>query len=494
MHKNIILFYSLLSLILTSCGEKSNQDRSTEIVKSSIIATTNKLWKKEQKLIVTFLDGDSQLKKMVERYSKEWTRYANVDFIFYDSVSLVPKSSVVNILITFKSYRNTSDVGTDSLLINKGTNEASMHLADLKGPKAINRFIILHEFGHALGLEHEHQHIKRNFTFDKEKTKEYYKKTYGFSEKETEMFILSTTEQGKNTYFSTYDPNSIMHYIFHSSITDQKLDFRQNVTLSLLDKIEIMKLYPGRISEKEIIESHNLIQEDNKKVEVVGNCKIEESVTEKMRLNDQLKPQLKVIKMYNAKSLVPFEYNSDFTYESKDDLIEFLKLEEYCSYSKDELQEIRRRISTENHSMKKVGNCEIPLLEDGKPVENSCSPSFQFQVLRLGRKERAINACFQSFKQAHDAMLASSFCNLSKTELEEYDNKERLAFEASLKKGKCSVEHVDSSQLAKNKKVVWCKDLPWFIAFNQEKMLNSACYSAPDAAITEINKNPECGN
>ena len=486
----------LLNFLLVSCGDHSRNESQIELVKSSIIVSTNKVWPKGKKLIVSYIDGNQRQKKLVQKHSQEWSQFANLDFQFYDSPKLVPAGTKIDILITFNGNRNTSSVGTDSRQYSFENKEPSMTFNGLNDLAGVNRFVILHEFGHALGLEHEHQHIRRDFTFDSEKTKEYYKKTYGFSFEETENFILKTTEEGKNTYFSTYDPSSIMHYKFHSSITKEKIDFKENYSLSLLDKIEIAQLYPGRMTKEKIIESHNLFQEKVKQIEIVGNCQIQKTPVQKMRINANKKAELIYVDFYMGKSLVPDEYTSQAMYEDKETFVEYLKNEEYCQLDELTLKTMREEKLKKQIEARKFGNCEIPLTSEGKPVLNNCPSDFQFQVLKANKDEvRAINSCFQSFNQAFESMKVESYCNLSKSELEAYELKEKNDFLASLKRGKCSVENLETFDLENSSNNVRCRsEYPWFIIYDKDKMLNSSCYSSPISGIEEIKKNPACEN
>ena len=111
-----------------------------------------------------------------------------------------------------------SRVGNDALKEVK--DKPTMHLNLYGMLESEQRSLVLHEFGHALGLDHEHQRSDfwnklRKFTIGEEKMKsgnngqcakageEHFKKEY-------------TDEKGQicipNKEESKYDPKSIMHY------------------------------------------------------------------------------------------------------------------------------------------------------------------------------------------------------------------------------------------------------------------------------------------
>jgi len=84
-------------------------------------------------------------------------------------------------------------------------------LEDNKENIAYNNHIIIHEFGHALGMEHEHQRSKFWFYAKDFIDLDKMKRGLGMSDKELQK------DYGECPAFSTedgsdYDPESVMHY------------------------------------------------------------------------------------------------------------------------------------------------------------------------------------------------------------------------------------------------------------------------------------------
>lgn len=131
-----------------------------------------------------------------------------------------------------------SAIGTDAQRVPK--NEPTMHL-DRQDDLTLAHNTALHEFGHALGLKHEHQHPDRTIKFDKKGLFESFRNA-GVEDEDIESQIVQQWP-AKDRLATAYDEHSIMHYAFGADTTEDKKKYPEPTQLSEGDKQIIRLLY-----------------------------------------------------------------------------------------------------------------------------------------------------------------------------------------------------------------------------------------------------------
>jgi serralysin len=194
-----------------------------------------KFWPAGQVLRVRFMNGSSALQTKVLNYAKTWSSYANVSFV---KVS----SGTSEIRVKFGTIGHNSYVGTDNLNISQSTQTMNLQFND-ESPESSIRRASLHEFGHALGLMHEHQNPYVNISWDKPKVYAYYA-TQGWSQDQVDKNVLNKLAF-EPTQHTTFDVASIMAYSIPSSLTTNGYSIPWNTELSNIDKEFIGKMYSG---------------------------------------------------------------------------------------------------------------------------------------------------------------------------------------------------------------------------------------------------------
>lgn len=127
-------------------------------------------------------------------------------------------------------------VGTDHLAEKK---KPTMNLGWFDVPTTI------HEFGHMLGMIHEHQNPRGNqIKWNKSKLLAWAKDTQGWSDSMTEKNIIDKYNKSMING-SDFDPLSIMLYFFPPKLTTNNVGTQQNLRLSGIDVQWIHDTYPN---------------------------------------------------------------------------------------------------------------------------------------------------------------------------------------------------------------------------------------------------------
>lgn len=104
---------------------------------------------------------------------------------------------------------------------------------------------VMHEFGHVLGLVHEHQNPKgQSIKWNDEAVYAWANQTQGWTKAETDTNILNKYSNDKING-SSFDPLSVMLYFFPSSLTTNHKGTAQNLRISGQDALWLNKTYPG---------------------------------------------------------------------------------------------------------------------------------------------------------------------------------------------------------------------------------------------------------
>jgi hypothetical protein len=103
---------------------------------------------------------------------------------------------------------------------------------------------VMHEWGHTLGMIHEHQNPSSNpIKWDDSKVYTWARDTQGWDKQTTNSNIISRYKSSQING-SVFDPQSIMLYFFPGSLTENNEGTHENLRLSGLDITWINKMYP----------------------------------------------------------------------------------------------------------------------------------------------------------------------------------------------------------------------------------------------------------
>ncbi|MED2985519.1 hypothetical protein P4311_29920 [Bacillus thuringiensis] len=114
---------------------------------------------------------------------------------------------------------------------------------NLNTPESQLSSVVLHQFGHVLGLGEEHHNPENTIPWDKDAVYRYYQKSLGWNSEIIDFHIFQKYEREKYE-FSQYDKDSIMQYPVPNELTIDDYEIGWNEHLSELDKKFIKELYP----------------------------------------------------------------------------------------------------------------------------------------------------------------------------------------------------------------------------------------------------------
>jgi hypothetical protein len=225
----------------------------------------DKLWDNGLEIIVRFLNGkgDPWLERVqhkVREIASFWCNYANLKFRFVDAG---PCHMSVNFL-PFTDERGDQFgaplfncyVGTDTKRFLGATQ--SMNLLFDPAQERVwgaaflesefNRHI-LHEFGHAIGLIHEHQRFD-GVEWMRPELYSYARKHWGWDDKTVNREIIQI-DPATHLTGTVFDDLSIMMYEFARGLAFYKADGRPfsspcNTALTALDKVAANSVYPKK--------------------------------------------------------------------------------------------------------------------------------------------------------------------------------------------------------------------------------------------------------
>jgi Astacin (Peptidase family M12A) len=219
------------------CTEIDLLNNKTENSRINGAILKSKKWTPGQTISVKFLNGDAYLQKKVKQFACQWMIFANLKLIF------VEPWQNADIRINFDdSNDSNSYIGTDCKSIDQ--NRKTMNFGWFNSNTSDEEFrrTTVHEFGHALGLIHEHQNPSANISWNLNDLYNYYKGRLTPQQVDDNIVKKYNSVQ---TNYTAYDNLSIMHYEIPASLTTNGYSASWNTSLSNTDKIFIEQMYPG---------------------------------------------------------------------------------------------------------------------------------------------------------------------------------------------------------------------------------------------------------
>jgi len=197
-------------------------------------------WNPGDVITVSFLDGDASVQEKVKRVALAWTAPGMANLILD-----FKKDTKTLVRISFKYSGSWSVIGT-TCRQSTDHSKPTMNFGWLtpnSGDEEIRR-VVLHEFGHALGLIHEHQSPGGAIKWNKDAVIRDLSGPPNNWSLDVINHNMFEPYARSDTNFTSLDPSSIMMYPIPASWTLDGLSVGLNSDLSANDRKFIQAQYP----------------------------------------------------------------------------------------------------------------------------------------------------------------------------------------------------------------------------------------------------------
>jgi serralysin len=203
-------------------------------------------WGRGVKLRVAFLEGALDLQRRVAALARAWPDETGANFSFEFWIDSGRDPAGADIRIAFQpGVGSFSRLGRVAQAVDRTQRTMNLGWMTMALPEADARAVVLHEFGHALGLVHEHMNPAQPIDWNKDRVREDMRASQGWSDDKIDANMFH--RYGAGEIFGTdVDPGSIMMYPIPPGWTKNGFTVGFNTVLSAADKALIRKAYGVR--------------------------------------------------------------------------------------------------------------------------------------------------------------------------------------------------------------------------------------------------------
>lgn len=204
------------------------------------VGATARLWEPGQTLSARFLGGTAPVRSAVQARVESWLEYANLKVQF-------GKDPDAQIRVAFDRPGSWSYLGTDCLDLPLDEPTVNFGWLDENTPGTEVDRVVLHEFGHVLGLQHETGNPASTIEWDRAAVYHELQGPPNYWTRETiDSVFFAIWPPGYFPVHKVFDPDSIMLVPGAAKFVRGGKPPGWNLLLSPLDKQFVAALYPQR--------------------------------------------------------------------------------------------------------------------------------------------------------------------------------------------------------------------------------------------------------
>lgn len=194
------------------------------------------------RLTVQFLDNPSAaLRARILSHMDAWGEHADVRFSETRELGDV---RITRVSGSSADAGHWSYLGTEILGIEPDLPTMNLDGFTMRTPESEFLRVVRHESGHTLGFDHEHMRSELVDRIDRKKAIAYFKRTEGWTARETIEQVLTPLSQSSLMGTTEADPDSIMCYELPGDITKDGLPIVGGVNINPLDHAFAARIYP----------------------------------------------------------------------------------------------------------------------------------------------------------------------------------------------------------------------------------------------------------
>lgn len=184
-----------------------------------------------------YMDGSFSLRSQVSHFARRWSDISGIAF------TPARSKEEADVRITFAPGGSWSHIGTQALSV--PPKEPTMQLGWLTEDTDDEELaqVVWHEFGHVMGLLHEHQSPVNGVQWDRDRVYAFYMGYPNYwSKAQVDINVFQKYTQ-ELTQYTTFDPKSIMLYPIPEEFTIDDFFVDWNTVISDIDKGFVRELY-----------------------------------------------------------------------------------------------------------------------------------------------------------------------------------------------------------------------------------------------------------